>query len=106
MNKVDCIDRAKAIYIASGYCHPANIADELRKLPSVVPQPRTGHWIEVTNGRGRHECDVCHDYAPSFQNGDEYLSPFCPNCSARMVDVPNTNVGKLAESGEKECIKN
>ena len=49
-------------------------------------KPKTGHWVEVTNGRGGHECDVCHDYAPSFQNGDEHLSTFCPNCGCRMVD--------------------
>lgn len=33
------IDRQAAIEIASGYCHPANIAAELAKLPAadVVP---------------------------------------------------------------------
>ena len=31
----DLIDRQAAIYIASGYCHPANVAEELAKLPSV-----------------------------------------------------------------------
>lgn len=36
---VDAIDRSKAIMIASGYCHPANVAKELAKLPSVNPQP-------------------------------------------------------------------
>jgi hypothetical protein len=35
----DAIDRSKAIMIASGYCHPANVAKELAKLPSVNPQP-------------------------------------------------------------------
>lgn len=35
----DAIDRAEAIKIASGYCHPANVAKELAKLPSVNPQP-------------------------------------------------------------------
>lgn len=54
---------------------------------------KTGHWIEVTYSRGVHECDVCHDYAPSFKNGDEYLSVFCPNCGAKMV-----------ESEDKVCI--
>lgn len=34
---MDLIDRQSAIEIASGYCHPANIADELRKLPSAQP---------------------------------------------------------------------
>lgn len=39
----DCISRRGAIRIASGYCHPANVAKELAKLPSVQPEP----------------CDVC-----------------------------------------------
>ena len=34
----DAIDRAEAIKIASGYCHPANVAKELAKLPPVNPQ--------------------------------------------------------------------
>ena len=35
----DAIDRQAAIRIASGYCHPANVAKELAKLPSVQPEP-------------------------------------------------------------------
>lgn len=34
----DCISREQAVYVASGYCAPQNIADELRKLPSVTPK--------------------------------------------------------------------
>ena len=34
----DCISRQEAIKVASGYCHPANIADELRKLPPAQPK--------------------------------------------------------------------
>ena len=34
----DLISRQAAIYIASGYCHPANIAQELAKLPSAEPE--------------------------------------------------------------------
>ena len=34
----DLISRQAAIDVASGYCHPANIADELRKLPSAQPE--------------------------------------------------------------------
>lgn len=37
----DLIDRQEAIRIASGYCHPANIAMELAKLPSAQQG-----WIE------------------------------------------------------------
>ena len=43
----DAIDRAEAIKIASGYCHPANVAKELAKLPAVNPQPKTGRWVSV-----------------------------------------------------------
>lgn len=32
------ISRAEAIRIASGYCHPANVAKELAKLPPVQPE--------------------------------------------------------------------
>lgn len=34
----DTISRQAAIYIASGYCHPANIAQELAKLPPAQPE--------------------------------------------------------------------
>ena len=39
----DAISRADAVKVTSGYCHPQNIANELAKLPSVTPQPKTGH---------------------------------------------------------------
>lgn len=43
-----------------------------------------GNWIPVTNGRGGHECSRCHEYAPSYQAGNEYLSRFCPFCGCYM----------------------
>ena len=42
----DAIDRAEAIKIASGYCHPANVAKELAKLPPVTPQPKTEQFAK------------------------------------------------------------
>lgn len=49
----DLISRAEAIRIASGYCHPANIADELRKLPSaqseIIRCKDCKHWREGTS---------------------------------------------------------
>ena len=47
---------------------------------------KKGKWVKVTNGRSGHECNICHEYAPSYQNGDEYLSRFCPNCGTNMMD--------------------
>lgn len=48
--------------------------------------PKKGKWIPVTNGRGGHECDQCHEYAPSWQTGEEHLTNYCPNCGARMEE--------------------
>ena len=49
----------------------------------VAPVVR-GEWVGVAHGRGGHECSKCRGYAPSFQNGAEYLSSYCPNCGAKM----------------------
>lgn len=60
---------------------------ELFSLPSVNPQePKSGHWIAVTNGRGGHECSLCHEYASSYKDGDERLTKYCPSCGAKMVE--------------------
>lgn len=40
----DAISRADAVKVASGYCHPTNMAKELAKLPPVTPTQR---WIPV-----------------------------------------------------------
>lgn len=61
-----------------------NITARINSLPSAEPQRKKGKWIPVTNGRGGHECSVCHLYAPSFKSGEENLSPYCPNCGAKM----------------------
>lgn len=83
---VDAVSRQEVLYlIADNDLSMGQVVRGIHALPPVTPQePRKGHWIKVTNGRGGHECDVCHDYAPSFQSGNEYLSAFCPNCGADM----------------------
>ena len=53
-------------------------------IKALEKEPKMGHWIKVTNGRGGHECDLCHEYAPSYQSGKEYLTKYCPNCGAKM----------------------
>ena len=52
----DCISRQAAIDVASGYCHLANVADELRKLPSAQPGPQS-------------PCDLCVHNPPSSMDG-------------------------------------
>ena len=56
----------------------------LDSLPTAQPERKTGRWIPVANGRGGHECALCHEYAPSYQSGEENLTYFCPNCGADM----------------------
>jgi hypothetical protein len=89
----DAISRQAAIRIASGYCHPANIADELAKLPPA--QPETAHWIMPRNDDGMSDpieyqvrCSKCgFDLDPQTWSmelhkygGDKY----CPKCGAKM----------------------
>lgn len=88
----DCVRRQEVLDILKdewNTCLSADDAvqesiDTIEALKSVTPQPKTGHWIEVTNGRGGHECDLCHEYAPSYKDGDECLTKYCPNCGAKM----------------------
>ena len=60
----DLISRADAIRIASGYCHSANIAKELAKLPSAQP--------EIIR------CKDCEYWDMSWQNDDEPNYHYCP----------------------------
>jgi hypothetical protein len=66
--------------------------EEIRAIHDGMPQ-RTGHWITVTNRRGGHECSLCHVYAPSYKNGDEWLTKYCPKCGCRMVDPQEESEG-------------
>ncbi len=47
----DAISRQAAISLASGACHPANVAKELMRLPSVQPKYNTSEW-----------CHDCSEY--------------------------------------------
>ena len=58
--------------------------DAVKDLPTAQPEREEGEWIPVTNGRGGHECNKCHEYAPSYQDGDEHLTKFCPYCGTKM----------------------
>jgi DNA-directed RNA polymerase subunit RPC12/RpoP len=87
----DLISRQAAIRIASGYCHPANIAKELEQLPPAQPEPKTGHWIEIaqySDGKHKIECSECgshifdRGHANSFNVRNKYK--YCPNCGAKM----------------------
>lgn len=61
----------------------SDLYDEMMKRWS-QHERKNGKWIPVTNGRGGHECSLCHSYAPSFQTGDEWLTDYCPCCGSDM----------------------
>ena len=50
--------------------------EELKRVPSVQPEQRTGHWMphKHTDTVLCSECDKCY--------GDEYN--YCPSCGAKM----------------------
>lgn len=57
--------------------------EEIKKLPSVNPQPKTGHWIEheIKDTCRWLTCSVCgYEWVNKKEN-------FCPNCGCRMFDT-------------------
>lgn len=91
----DAISKQSVLNACEQSINILEAVDRIMDLSPVNPQEpkKTGHWIEVTNGRGGHECSLCHEYAPSYQGGDEWLTKYCPNCGARMVE-PQEERGK------------
>ena len=59
----------------------------INEQPTIEPERKKGRWIPVTNGRGGHECDQCHEYAPSWATGEEHLTKYCPNCGVRCKEI-------------------
>ena len=64
--------------------------DIIRRTLKALENQKIGHWItwkEAGNeipSETRFECSVCHDSAQTLCNGLDLLSPYCPNCGAKM----------------------
>ena len=88
MNRGECedaISRQDAIRIASGYCHPANVAKELAKLPPVKPTRKKGKWIDIMVGdMPAQACDQCNTFYPLAYTGGGHK--YCPNCGSFMME--------------------
>ena len=54
----------------------------VKKLPSVTPTQKIGHWIKCIddNGSSYYLCSVC-------RCGEDYNFDFCPNCGSKMSEV-------------------
>ena len=62
---------------------------EMENLPSVTPQPKTGHWIEHFNGNEHIVyCENCKTeyYEDDLCMGGTGAPNFCPICGAKMVE--------------------
>ena len=74
------------------------IRRKIEKLPPVIPQPKTAHWVEENvNGGRKVFCSECGFPAPfeHVSTGDVYSASgygvinktkFCPNCGFRMIE--------------------
>lgn len=79
----DAISRTKAIEnFADWYGYDYNNQGYyrlLKQMPSVTPQPKTGHWIH--DG----DCIICNKCLKAFGwISMNMASDFCPNCGADM----------------------
>lgn len=79
------IEREAAIALASGGCHPANVAKELAQLPAADVRPVVrGEWIEfqyplpLSDGsKTAYKCSICSTHWDD-------KTRCCPNCGAVM----------------------
>ena len=57
--------------------------DYIKSLPSVNPQPKTGHWIYKRYGgypeQGNYHCSECDKI-------DNRIPTYCPHCWCAMID--------------------
>lgn len=82
--------KAKADFME--LCADESSSENPNKWIPITKRPMTGRWItwkEAGNlipSETRFECSVCHDAAQTLCNGLDLLSPYCPNCGAKMAE--------------------
>lgn len=70
--------KSDAIRVASGYCHPSNVAKEIEKLPAV--RPNVGYWKKISPA-DIYECSEC---GQNVMTKDICAYHFCHGCGAHM----------------------
>ena len=85
-SSADCISREDAIKVVHEYFqHYLKVNDDIcldgiRSLPSVLPQPKIGKWIDIDETHSK--CDKCGAIFEIVSANGE--ANFCPNCGADM----------------------
>ena len=81
----DAISRQAVLEIQASYAEYIGatkfweMLDNIRALPPVTPQPKIGHWIDMSEGFSPYECSECRTVEFKKSN-------YCPNCGAKMVE--------------------
>ena len=103
---VDCIDRQAtldAIIKRLGIKNETYLLEaerviyqQILAMPSVTPEPKTGHWIEYTrvlipepfnNWEQAWYCSECGYGNQECEDGGAWLGwAYCPYCGAKMVE--------------------
>ena len=86
----DCISRQAVLDINEHYHGQMpnhinyEIWKEIKALPSVQPQPKTGRWIadvdrwgDIATSVNGYKCSECNTF-------EAYKDKYCPNCGAKM----------------------
>lgn len=62
------------------------LCKDIKQLPPVNPQPKTGHWIRelIRNERVGFSAKMICSICGNDNKHDEYMN-YCPNCGAKMV---------------------
>ena len=79
-----------------------NFRNIVEQLPSVNPQPKTGHWIK-TGYVDKVMCSICKRKMWNFWEVNDFN--YCPNCGAKMVEPQESNDGMTSEEA-KELLDN
>lgn len=84
----DCISRQAVLEIQAKYAEHIGatkfwqMRDDIKALPPVTPQPKTGSWID--NNNSTISCNYCHTW---FNKDNRYsYMHYCPNCGAKMAE--------------------
>ena len=66
--------------------------EDIRQLPSVKPQEKTGHWI-ITSMSNMAYCSECDYLFRDVSASIVKHFKFCPNCGAKMQTEGNIKQG-------------